>query len=181
MGRTVALIRGINVGGRNAVAMADLRAIFEELGHRNVETYLQSGNVIFEGQGTPASLAETIGRRVTTDLGVDVPVVIRTGRELENVVTTNPFLADGADPATLHVVFTVGRATADALGGLEPERYSPDRFHHRGREVFLQCPNGYGRTKLTNTFIEARLGPEAGATTTRNWRTVKRLAELAAH
>ena len=180
MGRTVALLRGINVGGRNSIVMADLRAIFEDLGHRHVETYLQSGNVVFEATGAPALLAATAARRITSELGLDVPVVVRSGAELQTIINANPFLADGADPATLHVVFAVGRAAADALGDLEPGRFSPDRFVHRGREVFVQCPNGYGRTKLTNTFFEARLGPGAGATTTRNWKTVTRLAEMAA-
>jgi uncharacterized protein (DUF1697 family) len=178
MGRAVALLRGINVGGRNGVAMADLRAIFEDLGHRRIETYLQSGNVVFEATGAPASLPGTIRRRITNDLGLDVPVAVRTGADLQKIFTTNPFLADGADPTTLHVVFAVGRAASGALGDLAPERFSPDRFAHRGREIYLQCPNGYGRTKLTNAFFESRLGPAAGATTTRNWNTVTRLAEL---
>jgi len=180
MRRTVALLRGINVGGRNSIAMTDLRGIFEDLGHRDVETYLQSGNVVFRATGAPTVLAATIAGRITAELGLDVPVVVRTGAELQKVVATNPFLADGVDPATLHVVFTVGRAPSAALGDLEPERFSPDRFVHRGREVYLHCPNGYGRTKLTNAFFEARLGPAAGTTTTRNWKTVTRLAEMSA-
>jgi len=178
MRRTVALLRGINVGGRNSIAMTDLRAIFEDLGHRHVETYLQSGNVLFEATGASASLATTVGRRITAELGLDVPVIVRTGADLQKIVTTNPFLADGADPATLHVVFAAGRATSGALGDLEPERFSPDQFVHRGREVYVVCPNGYGRTKLTNAFFEARLGRGAGATTTRNWKTVTRLADM---
>jgi uncharacterized protein (DUF1697 family) len=175
--RFVALLRGINVGGHARVAMGDLRRLFEDLGHGGVTTYLQSGNVAFTAlDDDPARVASDVEERITTDLGVTITVLLRTGEDLAKIVTGNPFLPQGADPTKLHVTFlseAPGQAAARALAAPPGE---PDELVMAGREVYLHCPNGYGRTKLNNAFFERRL---ATAATTRNWKTVGKLKDLA--
>ena len=173
--RYVALLRGVNLGARNKVPMPALRAAVEELGFDEVATYVQSGNVVFRGaaQREPA-LVRSLERTIHRAFGLDVAVLVRTGAQLARVHADNPFLR--RDPATLHVTFLADRPSAAARRGL-PDDNGPDRLALRGREVYLWCPKGYGRTKLTNAWIEARLGARA---TTRNWRTVVTLGELSA-
>lgn len=156
--------------------MADLRRTFEALGATEVETYLQSGNVVFHLPGpAPAELATTIEHQVAADFAVEASVLVRTGAEMARLERENPFLADGADEATLHVTFLADRPTPAKVGTLERPTGSPDAFVVHGREVYLHCPGGYGATKLTNTYFERHLGLTA---TTRNWRTVTKLCEL---
>jgi len=171
-----ALLRGINLGSHAKIRMPDLKRLFLDLGHADVQTYLQSGNVVFTSTGKDASrLAGEIERRITRDLGLAVPVLLRTGPELADVVAKNPFLREQADPATLHVTFLADEPDGERLASLDPAAYAPDAFAVAGREVYLHCPHGYGRTKLNNTFFERRLGV---VTTTRNWKTVTKLREL---
>ena len=106
MNTYIAMLRGVNVSGHNKVAMADLRALFDALGHSEVQTYIQSGNVVFKSASTnPASLAQAIEQACAKRLGVDVTVVLRTRAELTRTASSNPFLKRGADPARLHVTF----------------------------------------------------------------------------
>lgn len=175
----VALLRGINVGGKAKVSMPDLRGVFERLGHRDVRTYLQTGNVAFAAPadaGGEQDLTEAIRRQVASDLGIDVAVLLRTGEELTTIVAANPFLGREEDPTKLHVTF-LDRVPDTAVAARIPvpagESGVPAAI---GREVYLHCPDGYGRTKLHNTYLEKKLGAVG---TTRNWRTVLRLHEMA--
>jgi uncharacterized protein (DUF1697 family) len=173
----VALLRGINVGGRTKVGMDDLRRVFVDLGHADVKTYLQSGNVLFESPDqTPSHLAGDIERRIARDLGVTVTVLVRTRDDLAQVVANNPFLGREADFAKLHVTFLAEAPDRARAARLETPSGGPDEFSLAGREIYLLCPNGYGKTKLNNTYIERRLGVAA---TTRNWNTVTKLCDLA--
>jgi uncharacterized protein (DUF1697 family) len=169
--RYVALLRGINLGARNKLAMADLRALVADLGAEEVETYVQSGNVVFTSGNSASALTRQIEERIRRDHGHEIAVLLRTGAELEKLVAGNPFLQAGKDPSTLHVTFL-----ADAPGRAPIEAPGSDEFRIVRREVYLHCPNGYGRSKLSNAFFEKKLGVVA---TTRNWRTVTTLAELA--
>ncbi len=175
----VALLRGINVSGQRKVPMARLRALCEGLGYTEVTTYLQSGNVVFQAPRRPTTvLASAIEERIAAELGFDVPVLVRTKEALHAVATTNPLLDGGVDAASLHVVFLEGRPSPTALAALDAlaaEPFAPDRFVASGSEIYLSCPNGYGRTKLTNAFFERRLDTHA---TTRNWKTVTNLVGL---
>jgi uncharacterized protein (DUF1697 family) len=132
----VALLRGVNVGGRAQVAMPALREAVTALGHEDVATYIQSGNVVFRSSSRAAGkIAAGLERGVEERFGMDVTVVIRTARELARVARSNPFLAAGADPKTLHVGCLAGRPTAAAVGRLDPQHAPPDEFVVRGREV----------------------------------------------
>jgi uncharacterized protein (DUF1697 family) len=176
MTRYVALLRGINVGGRTRVAMADLRRLAVDLGHAKVETYLQSGNLLFSSAAEPAGLAGELERRLADDLGVSVTILLRTGEELAQVVAGNPFLGGSADPAKLHVTFLAEAPDRARAAALVAPAGQPDQLSLVGTEVYLYCPDGYGRTKLNNAFLERRLGVAA---TTRNWKTAGRLRDLA--
>ena len=174
MTRFVSLLRGINVGGK-AVRKTDLIAVYQTLGLGVVETYLQSGNVIFEAPSRDATdVSAAIEARIRERFGFGVKVLIRTGDELRRIVAENPFLTEvGVDSGTLHVTFLSGIPR-----GLPPDdACGEDRYVLGGREAYLTCPNGYGRTKFSNAFFERGTGVFA---TTRNWRTVTRLAGMAA-
>jgi uncharacterized protein (DUF1697 family) len=180
MGTFAAMLRSVNVGGRNRVAMADLRDVVSSLGFADVSTYLQSGNVVFTGPGTSLAAARAIESRMATELELAVPVVVRSASQLGRVLEANPFAATGVDPRTVHTTFLGGRPAPARVQELEATtdgRSGDDRFEIIGNEVFLLCPGSYADTKVNNTYLERRLGVSA---TTRNWRTVTALAERAA-
>jgi uncharacterized protein (DUF1697 family) len=173
----VAMLRGINVSGHNRIKMKDLEATFVALGHSDVITYIQSGNVRFRSLAdSSAEVAAGIEHGIERDFGITVRVLLRTKDELGKVVAGNPFLSQGASPAKLHVTFLADAPDQELLHQLEGKKAEPDEFHLAGREVYLHCPQGYGRTKLNNSFWERRLRAEA---TTRNWNTVTKLLQLA--
>jgi uncharacterized protein (DUF1697 family) len=172
----IALLRGVNVAGRS-VPMAQLRDLVARLGHADVRTYIQSGNVLFWSSGDdPAQLASELRAAIGAEVGHAVTVLIRTPAELAAAIATNPFAMRG-ETSPLHVTFLERVPDAAACARLAGDPGTPDEFVRIGREIYLWCPNGYGRTALSNDFFERRLGVAA---TTRNWRTVTRLAALAA-
>jgi uncharacterized protein (DUF1697 family) len=170
MPRFVALLRGINVGGARKVPMSSLRVLFESLGFTDVRTYIQSGNVEFAGTGTAARVRTTIEKGIANEFGFDVTVLLRTRAELAAIVKRNPYGEDA------YVTFLSEPADAKRVKAIDPAPFAPDEFVVHGREVFLRCPNGYGRTKINNTFFERKLATQA---TTRNWRTVTTMLEWA--
>jgi uncharacterized protein (DUF1697 family) len=205
--RFVALLRAVNVGGTK-LPMADLRALLEGLGLANVRTYLQSGNAVFDGRDDePAqAIATAIEVRIERDLGPRVGVLVLPGESMADVAATNPFLggADGAtavapDEGILHATFLFGSGGDADFGEASEAAYSAvyEAAFRRlevpveeGEEaafvgapplaapvVYLKLPHGYGRTTLNNGWFERKLGTAA---TTRNWRTVLALSELAA-
>jgi uncharacterized protein (DUF1697 family) len=172
----VALLRGINVGGSTKVGMDALRRSFEALGYAGAKTYLQSGNVVFDAPAGAASrLAGEIEGRLAQDFGRTIPVLVRTGQDLARLVDHNPFLSGESDLTKLHVTFLSEEPDPARAARLEAPAGAPDAFPLAGRELYLHCPNGYGRTKLNNAFVERRLGVPA---TTRNWKTVTALRDL---
>jgi len=172
----VALLRGINVGGKNKLPMATLAKLIADEKCAAVSTFIQSGNVIFDA---PAKAALTIGarvsRRIEDKLGLTVPVVVRAAAELASVPSRNPFLKAGVDADELHVMFLADAPAATAARALDPARSPGDSFALVGRELYLRLPNGAGRSKLTNAYFDKAL---ATVSTARNWRTVLKLIEL---
>jgi uncharacterized protein (DUF1697 family) len=177
VGTVVAMLRSVNVGGRNRLAMADLRALVSSLGFADATTYLQSGNVVFTARGSAPAAARAIESRLTADLGLAVPVMARSASQLRTVLDGNPLASGHVDPKTIHVTFLAGRPAGRTVTELErlAGQFGDDRFEVSGTHVYLHCPGGYGETKLNNAYLEQRLGVTA---TTRNWRTVRALAEL---
>jgi uncharacterized protein (DUF1697 family) len=177
MATYVALLRGINLGSRNRVSMPDLRELFLALGSENVETYVQSGNVVFESATRDAAkLTAEIEKRIAGDLGLEVTVLLRTKAQLAKLLAGNPFSKSEKDPTKLHVTFLAAKPAAARVRELDAKYGDPDEFRVVGPDVYLHTPGGYGRSKLSNAYFERRLGVPA---TTRNWKTVTKLAELA--
>ena len=171
----IALLRGINVSGRRKVPMADLRALHEGLGHRDVVTYLQSGNVVFDAETDAATLPTALEGAIADTFGFDVPVVVRTIDELRAAASANPYPGQGADPKHVATAFLAAAPVPERIDGFDPDAYGPDVCVLAGCEVHLHCPSGFGRTKLTTTYLERQLGVVA---TVRNWRTLSALVEL---
>jgi uncharacterized protein (DUF1697 family) len=172
----VALLRGINLGSHNKIAMPKLRELIEGLGAEDVSTYVQSGNVVLTGTGGAAKLGKAIERAIEKELGLSVDVMLRTPAQLAKIVAANPFAKGQEDPKKLHVTFLAETPSRSRARELEQVEFPPDELRVVGQEVFLHCPDGYGRSKLSNAFFEKQLGVRG---TTRNWRTVTKLAELA--
>jgi uncharacterized protein (DUF1697 family) len=173
----VALLRGVNVAGRTMVAMSALKAMFEAAGARYVGTWIQSGNVLFRARRQEArEITAKVEAAIADRLGLEVAVLLRTEGELDRVTRRNPFVRRGDDPKGLHVIFLDGRPAAERIATLDPRRSPPDEFVVADREIYLRCPNGVARSRLTIAWVEGGLAMKA---TMRNWRTVLKLAALA--
>lgn len=171
----IALLRGINVGGKNKLPMKALAALFREAGCEDVRTYIQSGNVLFRAGATAAdAIPSRISASIEERFGYRIPVVTRTAADLRATVEANPFAGAKAD--RLLVLFLANTPDPERVEALDPNRSPGDEFAVVGREVFLHCPNGFARSKLTNSYFDSAL---ATTSTGRNWRTVGKLLELA--
>ena len=176
MGAYIVMLRGINVGG-NSLKMAWLRDACEALGLRDVRTYVQSGNVVFNSALGAPKLAKMLKQTVDAETRLPVTVVVRSAADMAKVVAANPFLkAKGVDAAKLHVTFLDRTPVKPARDKLDALAGTRDQYRLVGREIYLHCPLNYGETKLSNTAIEKVLGVGA---TTRNWKTVTMLQAMA--
>ena len=172
----IALLRGINVGGKNKLPMQALIGICAEAGCIAVQTYIQSGNVIFQAHSESAEeISLKIAALMTERFGYRAPVVLRTAKQLEEAIRGNPFLEQNLPPETLHVMFLADLPSAEQVASLDPARSAPDAFAVRGSEIYLHLPNGVKDTKLTNAYFDAKL---ATVSTSRNWKTVTTLLQL---
>ena len=174
----ISLLRGVNVSGHRRVSMADLKALYESLGYQTVRTYLQSGNVVFDAPGADAEKhARAIEKAIARDLGHEVGVVVKAARSFSKVAATNPFVGQaGFDDEFLHATFLIHPSKALSLEGLKLPLLGKEAAQLVGDVIFLYCPNGYGRTRINNSYFEKAL--RTGATT-RNWRTVVALDKMA--
>lgn len=174
----ISLLRGINVSGQKQIRMADLRMLYESIGLEEVTTYIQSGNVMFGSSSKNVEeLSSKIEGAIRKQFKFEVLVEIRTHRELASIIKNCPFgpVDEEKDGTRVLVSFL---STEPVRGKLdEVRRYATEseKLVLKGREVFLYCPNGYGKSKLSNAFLEKKLGVVA---TTRNWKTVSQLYEL---
>jgi uncharacterized protein (DUF1697 family) len=191
----IALLRGINLGGRNKVAMADLREVIASLGHTDVATYIQSGNVVFSagppGAGSgendqvgTGALAETMEQAISSALGVAPRVVVLSHEELAQAVRDNPYAAE-SNPRAVHAVFLSGQPgpevaarVADAVRQVS-ERGSGDTAQVIGRTIFLHTPDGFGRSDLGALLTKPKPpGSQDLTGTARNWATVTKLLAM---
>jgi len=170
----VALFRAVNIGGHNKLPMAELVRLLEDLGCRNVRTYVQSGNAVFRRDGDAATLAGRIGAAVEQRHGFRPGVLVWDAGELERAVAGNPFPEADADPRSLHLFFLSERPRDPDLDALERAKAASERFMLGGRVLYFHAPDGVGRSKIP-ARVEAALGVEA---TGRNWRTVRKLLEI---
>ena len=171
----IAVLRGINVGGKRKLLMADLKSMCEDLGCNDVATYIQSGNVIFRSDKENRELADALQATLKKKYNYDVPVVVRSSMELEKSIKNNPFYSDNADVGKLHLTFLKEKPTKENKQITESYNFEPDKFIVMDKDIFLYCEGKYHETKLSNVFFEKKLNVEM---TTRNWKTVLKLMEL---
>lgn len=177
MSAYISMLRGINISGQKKVRMAELQRLYATLGLANVQTYVQSGNVIFDSpEPDTTRLKELIEAQIEAAFGYQVSVFIRDAEDFRRIIDGNPFLNQrNEDPDKLHVTFLYRSPSPAAWDALKIPESETDEFARGEEEIYLFCPNGYGRTKLSNSFFERKLGVPA---TTRNWRTVNALYEM---
>jgi uncharacterized protein (DUF1697 family) len=177
MSMHVALLRGINVGGRNMVAMSDLRTLFEALGFEGARSLLQSGNLVFQSDRlTGAALERLLEAETAKRLDVSADYVVRSAVEWRKIVARNPFAKEAKDdPSHLLVMFLKTAPPAKNVEALQAAIKGPERVRCDGKHLYAVYPAGIGRSKLTGTFIEQKLGSRG---TGRNWNTVIKLAAL---
>lgn len=177
MGKHIAILRGINVSGQKIIKMDVLKKQMEELNFKNVSTYIQSGNIIFETETSDKSvIAKQISGKIKQEYGFEVPVIVKNQADLAFALQNNPFIIKRNEHIDiLHVTFLSGIPVPDHLRSIESVDYKPDEFFADRDIVYVCCPNGYGRTKLNNNFFESKLKLQA---TTRNWKTILKLYEL---
>lgn len=171
--RWVVLLRAVNLGSRNKVPMAKLRALLEGTGYGDVQTYIASGNVLLDGPRSGAAVARELERIVAAEFGVDTIAIVRKPAELTALVSDHPF---GRDTSRSHVVFLAKRPSKKAAEELAAADHSPDRGVLAGKELYVQYGAGVQNARLSAARLERMLGVPA---THRNWRTVAALAELA--
>jgi len=171
----IALLRGINVGGRNRLPMVELRSIAADLGFADAKTYLQSGNLILpDAPLATAEIAATLTGEIRTAFGLEVPVIIRTAGDWARVIAANPFPEAAADGTKLHVMFLPGLAT-EAVRSFAADAYRPEELSVADFEIYLSLPNGIGRSKLAGALGKV---DNAASGTIRNWNTVLALSDL---
>lgn len=173
----ISILRGINVSGHNLIKMDALREMYGGMRFKNIETYIQSGNVVFQSNTSDVhELEEKISSKLLRTFSTQVPVLVLELDELKKVVKNNPYVnRRKEDPKALHVTFLSEAPKREALAAIQEHAFAPDEFSAFGQTVYLFSPKGYGNTKLTNTFFEKKLKVIA---TTRNWKTVLELMNM---
>jgi uncharacterized protein (DUF1697 family) len=176
MTKFIALLRGINVSGQKKIKMSELQLLFEKLGFQDVETYIQSGNVVFSTKEKSGEKLEAkISSGIKAKYGFDVQIIVITPEEIEFVLKNNPFLKKKKDSEKLYVTFLSKAPTAECVKKLKAIDYSPEKFILDGKFIFLTLPSGYGKARLNNNFFEKKLKVFG---TTRNIKTVMTLLEM---
>jgi uncharacterized protein (DUF1697 family) len=178
MQKWILLLQGINVGGQKRMPMPEFQSLLMDLGFENARTYIQSGNAVFSCPETSLEVLENlIGEGIQERFGYSIPVFLRTSEDLARVARENPFLkVHKEDPTFLHATFLSGLLTPEKISSIVHPTGIPDKLQTGIEEVFLFCPNGYGRTRLNNGFFERKLKMQV---TTRNWNSVVTLLKMA--
>jgi uncharacterized protein (DUF1697 family) len=176
MKKFIALLRGINVSGQKKIKMSDLKLLFGKIGFQNVETYIQSGNVIFSSkEKSVKKLESNISSGIKSKYGFDVRVFVIRPDEIEYVLRDNPFIKKKKAIEKLYVTFLTDKPNSENIKMLGTKDFSPEEYIIDGKFIYLFYPNGAGKAKLNNNLLESKLRLPA---TTRNWNTIKALSEL---
>ena len=177
MSGCIALLRAVNVGGTGIIRMADLKAICEKAGFRDVTTLLQSGNIVFRASGTDKAVAKKLADAIEKSHKLRPAIMVRTAEEIAAVMQHNPYKAEEkTDPSHLIVAFAADSPTAGAAERIAAVNVNKERLHLRGRELYIHYATGQGTSKVTNAVLERALGVPV---TARNWNTVGKLLALA--
>lgn len=175
MPRQVVLLRGVNLGARNRLTMAELRTALTEAGFAEVRTYVQSGNIVLSSEQPPSELAAAVRALLADRFGLEVPTVARTAAELAEVVARNPFGEEAAsNPKALQVTFRDDDVGPDEVTALLARATANEKLAAAGREIYSWHPDGIARSKLA-----VAITPAKAAATARNWTTVMTLLEMA--
>lgn len=178
MAKHVALLRGINVSGKNKILMLELKSLFENLGYSGVTTYLQSGNIVFDTKSNaiPGKEASRISKAIMKTFGYEVPVLVVNASYLATTLKENPFGgSDTPDFNSVYVTFLFSEPEKAYQESLVVPNNESGLFKIIEHKVYVHCPDGYGKTKINNQYFETKL--RVGATT-RNWKTVRALEGL---
>ncbi len=172
----ISILRGINVGSHKRIKMVVLHKIFKDLGFTNIQIYIQSGNIVFQcTEQQPQCLEKQIEQQIQQELGFEVPVIILDVSTLDNILQNNPFSAE-SDSTLLYVTLLAAIPKEKNLDKLKLQNSPSDQFLINNQVIYLYCLNGYGKTKLTNTYFESKLQVKAS---TRNWKTLLHLYKMA--
>lgn len=174
--RQIVLLRGINIGAHNRIAMPQLRELLAAAGFQRVSTYLQSGNVVMSADASPTELASECERQIAAAFGLVVAVVVRTRDDLAEVVRRNPLRAVAVDPKRYQVTFCATAPDAEVAGRLARLAAPGEQLIADGRELYAWHPDGVGRSRLATSLAKRTLGVAA---TARNWTTVTELLAIA--
>jgi len=178
VGVYISILRGINVSGQKLIKMVDLVKHFESLGMKQVRTYIQSGNIIFQSSDSaPGKIALKIEKKIKKEYGFDVPVIVKSAKDIEKTLNNNPFLKRGESSNQLYVTFLSDVPKRELVNSINAKQYLPEEFTWNKDRIYFFSPHGYGNAKMNNNFFENKLKLKA---TTRNWKTVIKLFELAA-
>ena len=178
MATYISILRGINVSGQKLIKMDALKRMYESLNFEKVKTYIQSGNVVFSTCETNLKKLESqISSRLEKEFGEEVPVIVLKAETLENIIKNNPFANDGQkDTSNIYITFLADKQKEIDKDSIENKKQEGEEIEYSENAIYLYCPNGYGRTKLNNNFLENKLKIKA---TTRNWKTTNELLKLA--
>lgn len=174
----IAFLRGINVGGQKKMQMAEVRKMMTDIGFRDIQTYIQSGNIVFRSDvDTTEKLEGLIHAAIDTTFGFDVPVIVKSVTEMKDIIVQNPFKNE-VDLAENRIYFVLlqGAPNIELVHTFKSEKYLNEIFSVSNNCVYLCCKNGYGKAKLNNNVIERKLKVKA---TARNYRTMNKMVELA--
>ena len=179
MHRCISLLRSVNMAGHNLIKMTELLELFVEAGFADAKTYIQSGNVIFSNPKriSSSALSLQIEKAIQKRFNLNIPVMTRTEDELKGLFSSNPYLEEQQfDPSKMAVIFLHGKVSEEQILKVAAIDYPPDKFTISGSEIFIYCPNGFGKTKLYTGFFEKKMGVTG---TGRNWKTVTTLIDIA--
>lgn len=175
MSTYIALLRGINVSGQKKIKMTDLIAHLKDLKFKNVQTYIQSGNVIFETSiKDKKNISGLIEKKIKKEYGFEVSVIIKSPKDFKDVLAKNPFTSK--DTEKIYFTFLSEKPSPENINKLKTYDYSPEEYILDGENIYFFAPKGYGNAKMNNNFFENKLKVSA---TTRNWKTVNKLIEMA--
>lgn len=174
----ITMLRGINMTGHNTIKMNGLANLFRQIGYTDAETYIQSGNIVFTCHNRNIEDVSTeIRNAIISEFNLNIAVITRTSDEMGKIISANPFLEEsGFDPSKMAVLFLELKPSDAQVLKVAGIDYPPDKFHINGSEIYVYCPNGFGKTKLYTNFFETKMKVTG---TARNWRTVNKLREIA--
>jgi uncharacterized protein (DUF1697 family) len=175
----ISLLRGVNMAGHNKIKMTDLLSLFMEIGFKNAETFIQSGNIVFNDPESlsDAELTVKIEEAIRRKFKYNIPVINRTPEELRAILSLNPFAGEeNFNPEKLAVIFLYEKPSELQIEKVNGINYPPDKFVIAGKEIYIYCPNGFGKSKVYTGFFENKMKATG---TGRNWNTINALIKIA--